>query len=180
MGWGGVILKTINGGANWIAQSSGTTNSLRSVMAPNSSTVYVVGGNGTILKTINGGTIWTTQTSGISNWLNSVCFTNTNTGYACSDAGSILKTTNGGVFVAENDLLDGHLNVFPNPASDYLIIETTEKTFIEILNIEGQLLKRLEANGNKINVDISMFSSGVYIIKATTDKGITTKRFLKE
>ena len=54
------------------------------------------------------------------------------------------------------------------------------KSDIDILNIEGQIIKRFKIKDKKTDIDISDFSSGVYIIRAKTDKGIVTKRFLKE
>jgi photosystem II stability/assembly factor-like uncharacterized protein len=53
VGWG--ILRTTNGGANWVAQSSGTTNTLTSVCFTDANTGTAVGRHGTILRTTNGG-----------------------------------------------------------------------------------------------------------------------------
>jgi hypothetical protein len=52
---GGIIYKTINGGTDWISQTSGTGSPLYSIHFPSMDTGYIVGGNGTILKTSNGG-----------------------------------------------------------------------------------------------------------------------------
>ena len=86
------------------------------------------------------------------------------------------------------------ISVFPNPATNNLTIEAPQKSYIEISNIQGQLIKTLAANqlatcpdviggkqsGNKINVDISAFPCGVYFIKIKTEKGIAVKKFVKE
>ncbi len=69
--------------------------------------------------------------------------------------------------------------VYPNPASFNLTIVTPETSVIEISNIEGQIVKILKIKDCKIDIDISDLSSGVYIIKAMTDKEITTKKFIK-
>lgn len=50
VGNGGVILKTTNGGLNWVAETSPTSNWLFSICFPNAATGYIVGENGTILK----------------------------------------------------------------------------------------------------------------------------------
>ena len=52
----GVILRTIDGGQNWILQSSGTTPYLISVSFTDAYNGTVVGWDGTILRTVNGGT----------------------------------------------------------------------------------------------------------------------------
>ena len=55
MGQFGTILKTTNGGTDWIEQSIKTTNYLASVYFTDSNTGWIVGTNGTILHTTNGG-----------------------------------------------------------------------------------------------------------------------------
>ena len=58
---GGTILKTTNGGTNWITQNYSSTENLFSVYFADSITGYAVGISGTILKTTNSGTNWTTS-----------------------------------------------------------------------------------------------------------------------
>ena len=85
MGRWGTILKTTNGGTNWISQTSGTTIDLFSVNFLDQNTGWAVGEIGTILKTTNGGTNWTSQTSGTTNHLFSVNFVDQNTGWAVGE-----------------------------------------------------------------------------------------------
>ncbi|MEI6766743.1 MAG: T9SS type A sorting domain-containing protein, partial [Bacteroidota bacterium] len=66
------------------------------------------------------------------------------------------------------------------PTSNNIIIENSHPAVIEILNIEGQLIKCVNANENSTTMDISNLSSGVYIIKVTTDKKILIKKFMKQ
>ncbi|MDP3582630.1 MAG: YCF48-related protein, partial [Ignavibacteria bacterium] len=87
LGGGGTILKTTNGGENWMSQSSGTARSLRSVDFIDTKTGWAVGGLGTILKTSDGGTHWISQSSGTRNNLTSVDFVDANTGWAVSESG---------------------------------------------------------------------------------------------
>jgi len=82
LGRDGTILKTTNGGTNWTAQTSGTTNVLNSIYFTDANTGYTVGEIGTILKTINSGTTWTALTSGTTSNLYSIYFKNANIGYA--------------------------------------------------------------------------------------------------
>jgi hypothetical protein len=70
--------------------------------------------------------------------------------------------------------------VYPDPATNNITIETPQKSEIEILNSKGQLIKSLSANNNKTIVDISSFSTGVYFLKVKTEKGIEVRKFVKE
>jgi hypothetical protein len=80
----------------------------------------------------------------------------------------------------ENYFSNEKINIFPNPATNNLTIETTEKASIEILNIQGQILKTITTAEKQTNIDVSDLSSGVYIIKAKTEKGVVVKKFVKE
>jgi len=91
----GVIMKTVDGGLNWVVQHTGTVTIYNAVYFVNDSTGFVVGGNGRIFGTTNGGATWTQQTSGVTTNLLSVYFTDANNGYI-SEYGRILRTTNGG------------------------------------------------------------------------------------
>jgi hypothetical protein len=63
VGASGTIVRTTNGGTNWITQTSGTTSILYGVSFIDANTGTAVGTSGTILRTTNGGTNWTAQTS---------------------------------------------------------------------------------------------------------------------
>ena len=96
VGWGGTILKTINGGISWVTQTSGTDEVLLSSFFTDINTGYVVGDTGVIRKTVNGGTTWTVQTGGAGyNTFRSVLFTDANKGFIAGNQ-VFLKTINGG------------------------------------------------------------------------------------
>jgi photosystem II stability/assembly factor-like uncharacterized protein len=98
VGQRGTILKTINGGVDWIAQTNGVSVYLTSVYFTNANTGYAVGNN-TILKTIDGGITWIKNEyhSGYDNWaLYSVFFPDIDTGYVTGTTGTFLKTTDAG------------------------------------------------------------------------------------
>lgn len=68
-------------------------------------------------------------------------------------------------------------NVYPNPTSDILNIQTAESiTNVTAYNIAGQ--KVLQANTQTLNV--SALKAGVYILKVETTKGSATLKFVKK
>ncbi len=94
------ILKTTNGGLNWIGYLTADTNSLTTHYFVDQNTGWAVGRRGKIVKTTTGGTSWSIQSSGVQSWLNDVKFINAFTGFVVGSYDSsrvILKTTNGGV-----------------------------------------------------------------------------------
>ena len=72
------------------------------------------------------------------------------------------------------------INLFPNPAIDNLLIETPQKAEIKIINIEGQLVKSIVSYENPTSVNISGLASGMYFIKAKTEKGVIFMKFIKQ
>ncbi len=69
-------------------------------------------------------------------------------------------SASGGIDIIENPFL----KVYPNPASDFISIETDKIQRIEILDLKGHVLKRFDSNYYD-RIDISSFPSGVYLIK---------------
>lgn len=62
------------------------------------------------------------------------------------------------------------INFYPNPATDYIHVEANENikenSFMDIINLHGQLVERVELSGMKQTVDISAFDPGIYFIRA--------------
>jgi photosystem II stability/assembly factor-like uncharacterized protein len=101
LGDGGKVLKTTNGGINWViipnpSYIGGGT--LSSVFPVDSLYCYVAGGNDIILKTIDGGANWIEIRNGNPNGgiFNGVYFLNRDTGWFCGSY-RVLRTTNGGL-----------------------------------------------------------------------------------
>jgi hypothetical protein len=72
------------------------------------------------------------------------------------------------------------VNIFPNPATNNLTIETTQKATIEIINLQGQIIKTLQTTEDKTQVDVSALAGGVYIIKLNTVEGSVVRKFVKQ
>ncbi len=93
-GGNGNIIKTINGGTNWILQQNGSAGELHGVSFADSNHGWAVG-NYVIRHTSNGGASWTTQQNS-SCIFHSCVALDTSTCYVSGSGGIILKTNNGG------------------------------------------------------------------------------------
>jgi photosystem II stability/assembly factor-like uncharacterized protein len=181
----GTILKTINGGADWTSQESGTGNSLQSVFFTDVNTGYAVGGfgDGIILKTTDGGTSWVGLTSGTSKALYAVYFPKADTGYAVGENGTILKTINGGgVGIDETSADPTHFKIYPNPASELISIESPVIpgiTRLTVSDLQGRVLKEMEITGLKSQIDIRDLPSGIYFLTVKNAKMAETLKLIK-
>jgi photosystem II stability/assembly factor-like uncharacterized protein len=101
IGWAvgdyGTIIRTMDGGATWIQQFSGTTENLKDVYFITSSTGIIVGTYGLILRTSDGGTTWTSKSlPSITNNLWGIAFIDVNNGLI-SGSQILLATTDSGL-----------------------------------------------------------------------------------
>jgi len=100
-GQNGVVVKTTNGGVNWIYELLSSNIQFRTVHFPTLNNGWVAGfynNNGIIMVTTNGGTTWSTQFTGGLIYANFNCirFVNILKGWAVTSLGMVYSTTNGG------------------------------------------------------------------------------------
>ena len=91
----GTLVKTTDGGINWIPSVLNPTEEFRDVYFFNQNEGIIVGSNGLILRTTDGGNIWNTVPSGVTGVLYSVSFNGAN-GVICGSGETILYSTNSG------------------------------------------------------------------------------------
>ena len=92
-----MILKTINGGSNWVQQSTNTSKNLIKIQFLDTDIGFAVGDYGTILKTVDGGQNWNSLSGGNTKLLYDVEFpVNSTTGYVSGESGNLARTTDGG------------------------------------------------------------------------------------
>lgn len=73
-----------------------------------------------------------------------------------------------------------NFSLFPNPCTGNINIFIPDKATIEILNMNGQIIKSIIHDSGVTSFDIVDLSGGVYIVRAKTDKEIVTKKFIKQ
>ena len=78
------------------------------------------------------------------------------------------------------------ISIYPNPATEILNITSSETiSEIEIVNVMGQVVKRIEVNSDNAVCDVEGLKSGVYVVKVSTlslSKGanVSQRKFIKE
>ena len=79
--------------------------------------------------------------------------------------------------IAENVV---SFNVYPNPVSDNLVIETEANIeAVTIYTVTGVVVYS-EVDFNNNTIDVSDFANGVYIMKVRTENGEAVQRFIKK
>lgn len=104
-----------------------------------------------------------------------------------------ISVTNSGTSISYSSSVGGieknqsqpQINIFPNPANDFVNITlsniNTDITEINIVNVLGQQLSNVERTGNhQFSSDISRLSPGVYFIRINGERGnYIYKKFIK-
>jgi len=178
------IIKTTDGGTTWdTVLNIQQPGQLNSVFFSDTNTGYAVGYSGTIIKTIDAGLTWNVQSSGTTDGLLSIYFPTVDTGYIVGDKGTILKTTNGGGFPVEvNEIpsTSNSLKIYPNPASDKIIIEsTTVGGQLSILNLNGKELLKQTSTEPNTTINITTLPGGIYIVKIRGKRSFEVGKIIK-
>jgi len=140
---------------------------------------------GVILETTNGGEDWIVQVDSLSAPLNAFDYRD-GFMWAVGENGLILKMYDSTYISAierPNRVIDGNslLYLYPNPTNSILNIETetSGQYFIELYNLNGQLLFNDKMNGTTHQVDLSSFQKGVYFITIRSNDFVTTRKIIK-
>jgi len=79
--------------------------------------------------------------------------------------------------IEENTVM---FNVYPNPASDYFVVETEGSVNLIMYNVIGEVVFEKEVN-TKYIVSASQLPNGVYIVKAINENGsVYSQKVIKE
>lgn len=80
--------------------------------------------------------------------------------------------------LAVSDVNKSKMSVYPNPTSDYLKINTSEKiSSVEVYDISG---KKVNAEFDGISIDVQKLEKGSYVIKINGETGTITQKFIKK
>ena len=76
-----------------------------------------------------------------------------------------------------------YFNLYPNPVQMNLILnfetESSARKLIEIVDITGRLIYKLQSNRQQINLDISKWNLGTYLCRVSDSKRSFTQKFIK-
>lgn len=85
------------------------------------------------------------------------------------------------LLVADNDVeLEASVSVYPNPASDLLLVESGDRILhIQLRDMTGRLLLEQEATGTKTSIDISSLNvAGYHLVTVSTMSGSSVHRLV--
>ena len=73
------------------------------------------------------------------------------------------------------------LMLYPNPVSNILSVRAnTDITVINVYDIYGKLLQSVNPTAVNVEIDFSVYQSGIYMVNITTTQGTTSKKVIKK
>ena len=130
------------------------------------------------------GTIYSFNPDLTLSWAYNVGILN-HSGPALADNGTLVISSSTHVFAFEGSTLDlgnistNEFSIYPNPTVNYLFINgLNEYENVTIYDMTGQLIYNAKVSNNQI--DVRNFQNGIYILIIETEKGIITKKFVKQ
>ncbi|MBI4646268.1 MAG: T9SS type A sorting domain-containing protein, partial [Bacteroidia bacterium] len=151
---------------------------LNVVYAPN--TVYAADSGYGVKRTVNGGISWQIINAGLSD---SVVYC---LAQSRADTTLLYAGTSNGAYVLDfsteikESSIENYIIIYPNPSNDKIQIESMQNASIEIIDLQGKIIQKIQTTSKNTTIDLKNWSSGVYTIKAKSDKGITVKKLIKQ
>ena len=86
-----------------------------------------------------------------------------------------------GVSIQETMSEDGNVEIYPNPARDYIKLSANncQQSAVRVYNYLGILVEEIEVNSSDIEINVSDYSNGVYFIEIQTENGNFVKKIIK-
>jgi photosystem II stability/assembly factor-like uncharacterized protein len=200
---GGVIVKTTDGGSNWLTSFT-TDYKLNTIYFVSRDTGWTAGENGTIFFTSTGGNDWIQHITGDYDNYYSIYFSSKRTGWVAGAHGTILRTTTGGEIVRlqrnQNNIpVAFHLyQNYPNPFNLSTTIKfdvpssplsrgvpagrgvLTSLRVYDILGHEVQTLinRQLKPGSYEVRFDGTNLASGLYFYRIEAGPYVQTRKML--
>ena len=80
------------------------------------------------------------------------------------------------VLGVNKNLVNSRIRIYPNPTTRIVFIEGDNIKKIEVVNINGQIIKSIKVNA--YTFDLSNQSKGIYFIKVITNEGIVVEKLI--
>ena len=70
--------------------------------------------------------------------------------------------------------------LYPNPVKDILHIKCDNMQQYDVFSLDGKLIKSLQRNDDEAVIDFGDLEKGIYMVRITSDKGIVTRKIVKD
>ncbi|MBY0426185.1 MAG: T9SS type A sorting domain-containing protein, partial [Cytophagales bacterium] len=162
----GIFMNTTNSGLTWTPIVLPLTGTITGIYHANESKGWVITSAGDFIQTTDGWKNWTITNTGVA--MNGISFVGTTTGWI-SGFNSIFKYQRGAVILADfnstSDKNEALFQVFPNPTTGFVTIQSNEAREYKIMDGVGAVIKQGTLSNGKTMVELGM-SQGIYYLSS--------------
>lgn len=123
--------------------------------------------------------VWNTGSTSVvltANTAGTYILTGTNNN-GCTAQDTVVITSDPCVGLDEESL---DVSIYPNPAKDFVFVSTNvEMSEIEVYSSEGKLLFEVKPLEKLVQIDLSTYAAGIYVIQISTPYGLFSERIMK-
>jgi hypothetical protein len=86
-------------------------------------------------------------------------------------------------YISTEQISESNYEIYPNPVKDMLFVnlESNFDNTIEIISTDGRIIYKNYQSGNQtLNIDVSSFKSGLYIVRMQSENGVNVKKIIIE
>jgi hypothetical protein len=77
--------------------------------------------------------------------------------------------------------ISNNISVSPNPTSDIVnIYSPNDISKIEVFDLEGRIINRVEVNSNLYSIDFGNYANGIYLLKINQNNKIIIRKIIKK
>jgi len=161
------LLKTTDGGTTWT--KGATVGAVSQLVFLTNMVGYAVGKAGLIKMTVDGGATWTTETSAAFTDMVSIDFDSKYV-YSCGDQGQAYRKLHGltiNSVVKNNNATIAELNLYPNPAKDFITVDLKDLRDVEgeVINMSGAVVRNVSFSDGSNKIDARGIVAGNYFLK---------------
>lgn len=100
----------------------------------------------------------------------------------CTATSSITLNVSKCVGIEDVLATNGFVQVYPNPTNGdvFLVFSEVLENQLEVIDVTGKILISKTLTGQKINLNISHLVNGVYYVKVSNEKGLSTSKIVKQ
>ena len=80
--------------------------------------------------------------------------------------------------VGYEDIEAAIFNIYPNPAQDFIMIDSENINYVEVVDIYGRIVSASEVNG-KTRIEMSDFADGIYYVRLHSNGEATIQKVVK-
>lgn len=180
----GKLYKTTDGGQSWNMLQTNTERNLNAVYFVNDTLGYTAGDSGLLMKTTNGGQTWTSESTTTTTNINLVYVSENRIGYFVTSDFLLYKNSLLGIEDHKSpDPIDGIVEIYPNPASQFLNICLSGPNYpasARIISIQGSIVAEKTLRTNPEQIDVRFLPPGMYVLQIVRNSNTLSKRFIKE